>query len=166
MLGPHGFAILKCPQKPTTRPSRWSLPGAFCVEFPHVVPCNRGIMGICIEIVFNIFSLIKAWKQWGDCGFVSNNPKTKPFHGDPFSSDVHVPTMHLWIFGMGGRMDAMSSNRGYYIYTYIISRIFWQSQLLNLNHITQLETYPNLKEEVGGSIPGCEISSLLDIKTC
>ena len=26
------------------------------------------------------------------------------------------------------------------------------------------ERYPNLKEEVGGSVPGCEISSLLDIK--
>jgi hypothetical protein len=25
-----------------------------------------------------------------------------------------------------------------------------------------MERYPNLKEEVGGSIPGCEISSLLD----
>ena len=29
-----------------------------------------------------------------------------------------------------------------------------------------LERYPNLKEEVGGSNPGCEISSLLDGKTC
>jgi hypothetical protein len=27
-----------------------------------------------------------------------------------------------------------------------------------------LETYPNLKEEVGGSIPNCEISSLHDGK--
>jgi hypothetical protein len=27
-----------------------------------------------------------------------------------------------------------------------------------------MERYPNLKEEVGGSIPGCEISSLLDGK--
>jgi hypothetical protein len=27
-----------------------------------------------------------------------------------------------------------------------------------------VERYPHLKEEVGGSIPGCEISSLLDIK--
>ena len=27
-----------------------------------------------------------------------------------------------------------------------------------------VEMYPNLKEEVGGSIPGCEISSLLDIR--
>ena len=27
-----------------------------------------------------------------------------------------------------------------------------------------LERYPNLKEEVSVSIPGCEISSLLDIK--
>jgi hypothetical protein len=29
-----------------------------------------------------------------------------------------------------------------------------------------VERYPNLKEEVGGSIPGCEVSSLRDIKTC
>jgi hypothetical protein len=27
-----------------------------------------------------------------------------------------------------------------------------------------VERYPNLKEEIGGSIPGCEISSLLDGK--
>jgi len=27
-----------------------------------------------------------------------------------------------------------------------------------------VERYPNLKEEVGGSIPGCEISSLHDGK--
>jgi hypothetical protein len=27
-----------------------------------------------------------------------------------------------------------------------------------------VERYPSLKEEVGGSIPGCEISSLLDKK--
>jgi hypothetical protein len=29
-----------------------------------------------------------------------------------------------------------------------------------------VERYPNLKEEVGGSIPGCELSSLLDQKNC
>jgi hypothetical protein len=29
-----------------------------------------------------------------------------------------------------------------------------------------VERYPNLKEEVGGSILGCEISSLLDKITC
>jgi hypothetical protein len=29
-----------------------------------------------------------------------------------------------------------------------------------------VERYPNLKEEVGGSIPGCELSSLLDKKNC
>ena len=29
-----------------------------------------------------------------------------------------------------------------------------------------VERYPNLKETVGGSIPGCEISSLLNGKTC
>ena len=33
-----------------------------------------------------------------------------------------------------------------------------------LNYWMLVERYPNLKEEVGGSIPGCEISSLLDKK--
>ena len=42
-----------------------------------------------------------------------------------------------------------------------------QSRLLSwsettLNYWVMVERYPNLKEEVGGSIPGCEISSLLD----
>ena len=30
------------------------------------------------------------------------------------------------------------------------------------NYRMMVERYPNLKEEVGGSNPGCEISSLLD----
>jgi hypothetical protein len=29
-----------------------------------------------------------------------------------------------------------------------------------------VEKHPNLKEEVGGSIPDCDISSLCDNKTC
>ena len=33
-----------------------------------------------------------------------------------------------------------------------------------LNYWIMVEIYPNLKEEVGGSILSCEISSLLDIK--
>ena len=33
-----------------------------------------------------------------------------------------------------------------------------------LKHMMMVERYPNLKEEVGGSIPGCEISFLLDKK--
>ena len=33
-----------------------------------------------------------------------------------------------------------------------------------LNYWMMVERYPNLKEEVGGSIPGSEISSLLDRK--
>jgi hypothetical protein len=33
-----------------------------------------------------------------------------------------------------------------------------------LNYKMMVERYPNLKEEVGGSIPGCEISSLSDGK--
>ena len=31
-----------------------------------------------------------------------------------------------------------------------------------LNYWTMMERYPNLKEDVGGSIAGCEMSSLLD----
>ena len=34
---------------------------------------------------------------------------------------------------------------------------------MTLNCWMMVERYPNLKEEVGGSIPGREISSLLDI---
>ena len=33
---------------------------------------------------------------------------------------------------------------------------------MTLNYWVMVEGYPNLKEEVGGSNPGCEISSLLD----
>ena len=35
-----------------------------------------------------------------------------------------------------------------------------------LNYWMMVKRYPNLKEEVGSSIPGYEISSLLDKKTC
>ena len=35
---------------------------------------------------------------------------------------------------------------------------------MTLNYRVMVEGYPNLKEEVGGSNPGCEISSLLDGK--
>ena len=35
-----------------------------------------------------------------------------------------------------------------------------------LNYLMMVERYPNLKEEVGGSKLGFEISSLLDKKTC
>ena len=34
--------------------------------------------------------------------------------------------------------------------------------VMTLNYWMMVEGYPNLKEEVAGSIPGCEISSLLD----
>ena len=34
---------------------------------------------------------------------------------------------------------------------------------MTLNYWIMVERYPNLKEEVGGSIPVCEISSLVDI---
>ena len=33
---------------------------------------------------------------------------------------------------------------------------------LTLNYSMMMERYPNLKEEVGGSIPNCEVISLLD----
>ena len=36
------------------------------------------------------------------------------------------------------------------------------SSVMTLNYWMMVERYPNLKEKVGGSIPGCEISSLLD----
>jgi hypothetical protein len=35
---------------------------------------------------------------------------------------------------------------------------------MTLNSQMMVEKYPNLKEEVGGSIPDCEISSLYDGK--
>ena len=35
---------------------------------------------------------------------------------------------------------------------------------MTLNYRVMVEGYPNLKEKVGGSNPGCEISSLLDGK--
>ena len=34
---------------------------------------------------------------------------------------------------------------------------------MTLNYCMMVEWYPKLQEEVGGSIPGCEISSLFDI---
>ena len=37
---------------------------------------------------------------------------------------------------------------------------------MTLNYWMMVERYPNLKEEFGGSNPGCEISFLLDRKTC
>ena len=37
----------------------------------------------------------------------------------------------------------------------------WSKMTLNY---MMVERYPNLKEEVGGAIPDCEISSLLDRK--
>ena len=37
---------------------------------------------------------------------------------------------------------------------------------MTLNNWMMVERYPNLNEEVGNSISGCEISSLLEKKTC
>jgi hypothetical protein len=37
---------------------------------------------------------------------------------------------------------------------------------MTLNYWMMVKRYPNLKKEVGGSIPDCEISSVLDRKTC
>ena len=39
---------------------------------------------------------------------------------------------------------------------------FWSE--MTLDYRVMVEGYPNLKQEVGGSKPGCEISSLLDEK--
>jgi hypothetical protein len=41
-----------------------------------------------------------------------------------------------------------------------------QGSEMTLNYWMIVERYPNLKEEVGSLIPGWEISSLLDRKTC
>ena len=38
----------------------------------------------------------------------------------------------------------------------------WKWSKTTLNYWMMVERSPNLKEEVGGSIPGCEYSSLLD----
>jgi hypothetical protein len=46
-----------------------------------------------------------------------------------------------------------------------VVRAYKRSEM-TLNCWIMVERYPNLKEEVGGSIPGCEISSLLGRKTC
>jgi hypothetical protein len=40
----------------------------------------------------------------------------------------------------------------------------WLRSKMTLNYQMVVERCPNLKEEVGGSNPGCEISSLLDGK--
>ena len=37
---------------------------------------------------------------------------------------------------------------------------------MSQNYWMMVHRYPNLKDEVGGSTPNCEISSLLNIKTC
>lgn len=37
---------------------------------------------------------------------------------------------------------------------------------MTLNYRMMVESYPNLKEEIGDWIPGCEFSSLRDGKTC
>jgi hypothetical protein len=37
---------------------------------------------------------------------------------------------------------------------------------MTLSYWMMVERYPNLKEEIGGSIPSWEISSLLDKKIC
>ena len=40
----------------------------------------------------------------------------------------------------------------------------WIASEMTLNYWMMVERYPNLKDEVGGLNPGCEISSLLDKK--
>jgi hypothetical protein len=52
-----------------------------------------------------------------------------------------------------------------YIHTkYQSVAAYWSKT--TLNYLMMVERYPNLKEEAGGLTPGCEISSLLDRKTC
>ena len=50
------------------------------------------------------------------------------------------------------------------ISVYRISRIYLKKSEMTLNYRVMVEGYPNVKEEVGGSYPSCEISSLLDGK--
>ena len=45
----------------------------------------------------------------------------------------------------------------------LASKIWYET---TLNYCMMVERYPNLKEEVSGSIFDCKISSLLDINTC
>ena len=42
--------------------------------------------------------------------------------------------------------------------------VTWVSSEMTLNYWMMLERYSNLKEEIGGLVPGCEISSLLERK--
>ena len=51
----------------------------------------------------------------------------------------------------------------YYAYS-ILSINSGEWSETTLNYKMMMERYPNLKEEVGGSIPDCESSSPLDIK--
>ena len=41
----------------------------------------------------------------------------------------------------------------------------WDWSEMILNYRVMVEGYPNLKDEVGGANPSCEVSSLLDGKT-
>ena len=50
------------------------------------------------------------------------------------------------------------------MYSIESSKIDWLLSETTLKYWMMVERYPNLKEEVGGSIPGCEISSLLNRK--
>ena len=64
------------------------------------------------------------------------------------------------------------STKKLFIYSYLTSCMERRASLCAwenakkyaLNYYMMVKRYRNLKEEVGGSIPGCEIFSLLDIK--
>ena len=47
-----------------------------------------------------------------------------------------------------------------------VPKVFGTWSTTTLNHWMMVERYPNIKEGVGGSIPGYETSSLLNKKTC
>jgi hypothetical protein len=59
----------------------------------------------------------------------------------------------------------LNTIHGVVLFVFFTKETYKRSKM-TLNFWMMVERYPNLKEEVGGSIPGCEISSLLGKKTC
>jgi len=55
---------------------------------------------------------------------------------------------------------------GAHIHILLIIKVMILWSEMTLNCWMMMERYPNLKEEVGGLILSCEISSLLDGKIC
>ena len=69
-------------------------------------------------------------------------------------------------FEVSPKLSTQGSNTKF-INILLLVKIFLQhetSNLVTLNYWMMVERYPNLKKEVGGTIPDCEIFSLLDKK--